>query len=81
MNDAFLVRCGQSVGNLQGEINGLAGGECAAAQPVTQGFAFQQLGNDVGRAFVFADVKNGENVGVVECGSGACLLRCSTHEC
>ncbi len=37
---------------------------------ITQGFALKQFGDDVGRAFVLADVENRNNIGVVERGSG-----------
>lgn len=41
---------------------------------LAKGFAFEKFHNQVGRAFVGADVKNGQDVGVIEGAGGAGLL-------
>jgi hypothetical protein len=53
--------------NLKSEVDGLSRRQGPTAQSVPQGFAFQQLGDNVGSAFVFANVKNRESVGMVQC--------------
>ena len=43
VDDALLVRRGQAVGDLHGEVDGLAGREPAAGQSAAQRLAFEQL--------------------------------------
>ena len=74
MDDALLVRRGQAAGNLLRVVDGFARGERAIAQAVAKGLAFEQFGDDVGRAVVFADIVDGKNVGMVERGGGAGFL-------
>ena len=46
----------------------------AMAEAFAQGFAVEQLGHDVRRAVVLADVKNRNNVGMIQGGSGLGFL-------
>jgi hypothetical protein len=39
-------------------------------QTVAQAFTVEQLGDDVWRAFVLADLIDGDNVGMIESGGG-----------
>ena len=36
------------------------------AQPLAQGLAFEQFGNDIGRALLFANIEDGKNVGMIQ---------------
>ena len=54
--------------------SGSANREGPLAQPLAQRPALEQLGDDVGRAAVFADVEDGEDVGVIERSRGARFL-------
>src|SRR5580704_14214516 len=60
--------------NLKREVDGFSQGKRATAQTISQGFAFEQLGDYIGRAFVFPNVKNGQNIGMVQGGRGPGLL-------
>ncbi len=75
MDDALFVRRGQAAGDLLRVVDGFAGSECAGAQAVAQRLAFQQFGNDVGRAAIFANIEDGKNVGMVQRRRGAGFLR------
>ena len=52
------------------DIEGLAKAHRAVAKAFAEGLALKQLGNDVGRAVLLADGKDGENVGMVQGGGG-----------
>ncbi len=56
MDDASLVRGCQTGGDLLGVIDGLANKQRAVIQLCARYFAFKQLGDDIGRALVIADV-------------------------
>ena len=76
MNDAFLVRGIQAVGNLDGVIDQLmqsAGRavSCACLDPFAKRHALQQLHNDEGLAVVLAQLVDRADVGVVEGRGGA----------
>ena len=75
MGDAFLMRRGQAVGDLPGVVDRFARGERAFAKTVAQSFTFQQLGDYIWSCAVFADIEDGENVGVIERGRGAAFQR------
>src|SRR5205823_222972 len=70
VDDAFLVRCGQSTGELDGEIQRFAQRQLAL-QLLPQRDSLEQLRDNEGRSFVRADVVNGKDVGVVERTGGA----------
>ena len=74
MDDAFFVGGGESVRDLHGVVESFAQGQRSAAQAVAQGLAFEQFGDDVGRAFVRADVEYGKDVGMIQGGGGQGLL-------
>ena len=74
VDDPFLVRRGEAVGDLDRLFDRLAHRQRAAGKPGPQRLAFEQLLDDVGRAVVLADVVNGGDVGMVEDAGRARLL-------
>src|ERR1700676_2973698 len=74
MDNSLFVSGSQAVRDVQGVIESFAHGKRPAVQALPQGFAFQQFGNNVSRAFVRADIKNGENIWMVQSGGGQCFL-------
>ncbi len=60
--------------NLKCEVDGFSDRKRATAQTISQGFAFEQLGDYIGRTFVFTNVKNGQNIGMVQGSRGPGLL-------
>ena len=52
MDDALLVRRGQTVRELDRVIDHSANRQCTCTQPLTQRFPFEQLRYDVGRAAI-----------------------------
>ena len=79
MDDALLVGGGEALGDLRGQLDGLAGREGACPETVAQRLALEQFGDQVGRALVGPDVVDDEDVGVVERGSGTGFLLEATH--
>src|SRR6185503_4321161 len=71
MNDAFGVGRGESAGDLLRIVNRVAKRQRASDQLIPELFAFEQLGHDIWRNFVRADVIDGQNVRVIEGGGGA----------
>src|SRR5215831_13686529 len=65
---------GQPLGDLSRVIKSLSGGDCALFYQLAQLFAFEQFSDDIGRAFMRADVVNREDVRVVERRGGAGFL-------
>ena len=74
MNDFSLMRGSKAVGNLKGVIRGLATWDWAFFQALAQAFSLEQFGDNVGQAALETDVVNGEDVRVVQRGSGTCFL-------
>ena len=74
MDHSTVVRCRQRPRDLQREFDGLALRQRPFAQSFAQRLALQQLGDDVGRTIVRADIVNDEYVGMVQCAGGARLL-------
>jgi len=74
VHDALLVGGHQTLRDLDTAISRLAQRERAIEEPLPQSLPLQQLGDDVGRAIVHADVVNGDDVGMIQRGSRACLL-------
>ena len=66
MDDAVGVGGGQRVGDLPGPVQGLAHRDRAARQPLPEGLALEQLGDDVRRPLVDPDVVDRDDVGVVQ---------------
>ena len=69
MNNTFLVRGIERVGNLDGEIERPPGFKPAGGDNVLQSFAFQALHHDKAAAIVLADVVNGADVRMIQAGS------------
>ena len=74
VDDSGIVSGGQSSGQLHAVVQHLAQPHRAFTKAIAQGLALQQLGDDVGRAVVLADVENRNDVGMVEGGSGLGFL-------
>ena len=74
MNDALVVRGGQSMGDLDAVVDGFANRERAALQRMTQRFADEQFGDEVRRAVEDSELVDGKDVGVVESRSGLGFL-------
>ncbi len=63
-----MMSRGKGARHVGARIEHVADAHCAAVQTVAQAFTMEQLGDDVGRAFVLADVIDGHNVGMIESG-------------
>ena len=74
MENALVVRGGQAVRNLDGELDRLAGRNCAPSQSFAQGPTFEQFRDDERSAFVHAELVNRKNVGMVQLPGGARFL-------
>src|SRR5262245_10943501 len=74
MDDAFGVSGGQSLGDLPRKIHRFSWSDCALLYQLAQLFALEQFGDDIGRAFMRADVVNREDVRVAERRGGAGFL-------
>src|ERR1700674_418981 len=74
MHNTFFVRGDQALRNLRGVINRLTTWDRTIEQALAQGLPFEQLGDDVRRAVVHADVINGNNIGMTQGGGGTRLL-------
>ena len=70
MDDATLVRGGESPGDLHGEVDGLPLWHGAAPEPAAERLAFEQLRDDVGHAVLTADVVDDQEIGMVERAGG-----------
>ncbi len=70
MNDAFGVRCVESVGDFDGKRDKRFDVEWTARDLVLERGAFQALHSDERAAFVLADVVNSADVGMIQRGSG-----------
>ena len=66
MDDSLLVRRGQALRDLHGVFDRLADGKGAARKPRAQRLALEQLGHDVRRAVVGAEVVDRGDVRMVQ---------------
>ena len=84
MNDALFVRRSQPMSDLQGVIQSLPRRKRSAPQSFAQGFALEEFGNHVRRAFVGANVENRQNIILgwfrAAVASASCSNRCSRSE-
>jgi hypothetical protein len=71
MDDALFVRAGHTLRDLHAVLDGFALRQRAAFHNGAQALAFEQLGNEKGRAILLADVKNREDIGVIQRGDRA----------
>ncbi len=71
MDDPLLVRRRQPGGSLKRVVGGPPQRQGTAGQAVAQGLPLQQFRDDIRRAFVGSDVKDSEDIGMVQrpCGS------------
>lgn len=74
VDDALLVRGGQPLGELSCIVDRLARREIGAGHFLAQRLTFEQLGHDVGRSCVRADVINDQDVWMIELAGGARFL-------
>ena len=70
MNNSGVVSGRLSTRHIHCKIAGLPQTHGTTAKAITQGFALQQLGNDVRRSVVLAHVEDRNNIGMVESGGG-----------
>ena len=68
MNDASLVSCRESAGDLHGELDGFARGKRAAIHPLAERVSFEKLRHDEREALVHTRVVNGDDVRMVQAG-------------
>ena len=73
MDDALGVRGAERFGDFLGDADDFVGRQAAVEDAVAQGFAFEQLHDEIGIAVLLADVEDGADVGMVEGGGGACF--------
>jgi hypothetical protein len=64
--DPLLVGRGQTARHAGGVFDCLALGQRRAGHAITQRFAFEQLGDDVGGSIVSADIVDDEDIGMVQ---------------
>src|SRR3984885_9048743 len=74
MDNAFLMRGGQSAGDLHSVIDRLANGKRSTLDLLAQCFSIEQLGNQIRRAFIGAHLENRKNIGMIQRRGGARLL-------
>src|SRR5215510_1680012 len=74
MNDPLFVRGSQSECDLLRVVQRLAYRQRPLTKLGAQFLAVEQFGNDVGGATVSADIKNGENIGMVQHPGSASFL-------
>src|SRR5207244_838075 len=73
MHDPLCMRGVQRVCNLDAPLQEFSGIERAAANPMPERMALQELHHDVRLAFVLANIVNGANVRMIQGGGGAGL--------
>ena len=71
MDDALGVRCVESVGDFDGQIEQRFGVQGTAGDTVLEGLAFEELHDDEGLAVFLIDLVDGADVGMVESRGGA----------
>ena len=74
MDDALLMRCLQSIHNLQSQVHQIIGREAGSfltCKTVPEGLSLQQLHNDEGLPLVLFNLVDRADVGVVQRGRGA----------
>ncbi len=66
MHDALLVRRGQTARDLHAVFNRFALGDGPALHVIAQALSFEKFGDQIGHAVLGADVKDGQDVGMIE---------------
>src|ERR1035437_2352827 len=74
MDDSSVVGGAQAFGHGARDLHGSPCGEGLTTELLPERLAFQQLHDQVGTAFVGADVKEGHQVRVVQTAYGTCLV-------
>src|SRR5262249_31517601 len=67
MDDSLVVRCRESVGDLQRVINSVPLAQGSSTNSFAKCFAFQKFRNNVSSSIMGADVVNHEYVWMIEC--------------
>src|SRR5437879_11436220 len=79
MSDSFSVRGGETVRDLNSNIEQLIDSHALTVNALFQAHAFQQLHDDKGLSIVLADLVNGADVRVVQRSGSAGLPQKSLH--
>src|SRR5213078_20139 len=74
MHDAAVVCGRERLRDLHGVVDRLAYWQRGAAEPVPQRRSVEQLGHEIERAIVYADIEDGQNSRMVQRARGAGLL-------
>jgi hypothetical protein len=74
MNDSLFMRRRQAASQLLRQGDGLGKKKSSLAQSCREGLTFEQFGYHVRRSAGFTDIEDGQDVGMIESGRGACLL-------
>jgi hypothetical protein len=74
VDDSFFVRRRQAMRDLDSVLDCLALRQGTPVEHRAQAFAFEKFGDEEWRAVLLADIKHGEDIGVVERGDCAGLL-------
>src|SRR5215831_13239118 len=74
MNDSFLMRCRQSVYDLQRIVDCFSLRQRTAARSLSQCLAFEQLRDDVRRPVMRAYVEDGKNIRMIQRAGSTSLL-------
>jgi hypothetical protein len=81
VNDALLVGRGEAAGDLDPEVDDLPRRQRSPGEPYPQGFALEQLEDEVGRIALQTDVEHREDVGMADGSRCSSLVRKATHPC
>lgn len=79
VNDAALVRCRDSGGDLRPDAEGIVQRKRAVPKAITQALSGDQLHGDEAEPILGADLEDGGDVGVIECRCGLGLLHEAAH--
>ena len=74
VDNSFFVSGREPARDLGAILDGLARRNCTGHQSIAHGLAFQKFGDNVRRALKSADVKDSENVGMIQNARGARFL-------
>jgi hypothetical protein len=66
MHNSFFMRGRESLGDFKGVFGRLAARECSGRQHLAQRLPFQKFRNQLAHVALLANIKDGENVGMVQ---------------
>jgi hypothetical protein len=67
MDDALCMSCGQSVRHLDRITESIMELQATGSDFFSERFAFHVLHDDEVKAFMFRNIENGDDIGMVEC--------------